>query len=65
MTTAIRWWRAADGIDHAFRGGSVGYLSSLCRQVRWTVRMTPTVLPRPSAPCPNCEAALRQERATA
>lgn len=50
---APKWWRAADGFDHAFSAGS-GWMRSRCGDVRWTVALTPALF-GPSNPCPTCD----------
>lgn len=55
-----RWWRAADGFDHAFR--VVGaWMSSACpNKVRWTAALVPAVF-GPTNPCYECQAIVNPE----
>jgi hypothetical protein len=48
-----RWWRGADGFDHAF-GQIEGWMRSRCGDVRWTAALTPTLF-GPSNACGTCD----------
>lgn len=51
---AVKWWRGADGQDHAFR--IIGsWMHSVCtNRVRWTAALTPALFGPPNA-CRDCE----------
>lgn len=51
----ILWYRGDQG-DHAFGGGTTGFLRSKCGEVRWTVRQH--VVEGTVRPCAACLAAI-------
>ena len=48
------WWRAADGLDHAFRVVGAWMSSPCANRVRWTAALAPSN-PGPSNPCRDCD----------